>query len=81
MENKVLINLDLLKTILNQESKKLTGKTMKRFEIAKDIDEAKKQVKEVQYEWCRDLYDTIENICKGENAIFVKFDNKKSKEE
>lgn len=74
MENKVIIDLDLLKTILEKQSKVLTGKTMKRFEIAKDIDEAKKQVKEIQYEWCRDLYDSIKNLCKGENAIFIKFD-------
>jgi len=57
MDNKIIIDLDLLKTILDQESKKLVGKVMKRFEISENKEEIKKAVKELLYEQMRDLND------------------------
>lgn len=59
MENKIILDLELFKIILDQEAKKLTGKTMKRFELTNDKEEIKKQVKELQYEFFRDLYDIL----------------------
>ena len=59
MENKIVLDLNLFKIILDQEVKKLTGTTMKRFELSEDIEEIKKQVKEIQYEWARNLYDIL----------------------
>jgi hypothetical protein len=61
MENKVVLDLNLYKIILDQEAKKLTGRTMKRFEISKDLETIKKEVKELQYETFRDLYDMLLN--------------------
>jgi len=55
MENKILIDLDLLKILLDQHAKRLVGKVMKRFEISEDKEEIKKQVKEIIYEEMRDL--------------------------
>jgi len=60
MGNKIILDLDLFKMIMDKELKKLTGKTMKRFEISNDIQEIKKQVKDLQYEWGRDFYDMLE---------------------
>ena len=59
MNNKIILDLDLFKIILDQESKKLTGKTMKRFEISENKDAIKIQIKELQYEFFRDLYDIL----------------------
>ena len=60
MDNKIIIDLNLLKIILDTEAKKLTGKTMKRFELSDNKDEIKKQVKEIQYEFMRDLFDLLQ---------------------
>jgi len=59
MENKIVLDLNLFKIILDQEIKKLTGKTMKRFELSEDKELIKKEVKEIQYEWARDFYDIL----------------------
>jgi len=59
MENKIVLDLNLFKIILDQEIKKLTGTTMKRFELSEDKEEIKKQVKEIQYEWARNFYDIL----------------------
>jgi hypothetical protein len=64
-----LIDLDLLKFILDQEIKKLVGKTMKRFDLSDNKDEIKKQVKEIQYEWARDLRDLFIINSKTKDAI------------
>ena len=55
MENKISIDLDLLKILLDQHAKRLVGRVMKRFEISEDKEEIKKQVKEIIYEEMRDL--------------------------
>jgi len=59
MDNKILLDLDLFKLILDQEIRKLTGITMKRFEISDNKEEIKKQVREIQYEWGRNLFDIL----------------------
>lgn len=69
--NKVIIDLDLLKSILESESRKCVGKVCKRFELSDDKDTIKKEVKEVLYEQGRDLYDIVTHICKSENAIHL----------
>jgi len=61
MENKILLDLDALKVILNQESKKIVGKIMKRFELSDDKEQIKKEVKELLYESFRDLNDFFIN--------------------
>jgi protein associated with RNAse G/E len=58
---KIELDLDLLKIIMNQESKKLVGTCMKRFEISDNKEEIKKQVKELIYESFRNLSDFFEN--------------------
>ena len=61
MKNKILLDLDALKVILNQESKKIVGKIMKRFELSDDKEQIKKEVKELLYESFRDLNDFFIN--------------------
>lgn len=78
--NKVLIDLDLLKYILDQEARKIVGKCMKRFELSTNKDEIKLQVKELLYEHSRDLNDNISNICKGEESIILINKEDQSKE-
>lgn len=71
MEEKIFNSL--FQYLTNQESKKLVGKVMKRFDL--EIEEAnkqgkteisiekinaiKKEVKEILYEWLRDFRDSI----------------------
>lgn len=74
MYNKIVLDLNLFKIILDQEIKKLTGKTMKRFEISDDKETIKKEVKEIQYEWARDLYDMFLN-----GKIIFEFQSKDTK--
>jgi len=61
MDSKINLDLNLYKIILDNEAKKLTGKTMKRFELSKDLDAIKKEIKELQYEAFRDIYDSLVN--------------------
>ncbi len=61
MENKIVLDLNLFKIILDSEVRKLTGKTMKRFEISEDKELIKQEVKNIQYEWARDFYDMLLN--------------------
>jgi hypothetical protein len=71
MSEKVEIDLNLLKEILDREARKNVGKMMKRFEILDDKNEIKKEVKELLYEMNRDLYDQIMTVCMGENSIHL----------
>lgn len=75
MDSKIILDLNLFKLILDQEVKKLTGTTMKRFELSNDKDEIKKQVKEIQYEWARNLYDILYT-----GKIIFEFNTSKKKE-
>jgi hypothetical protein len=72
VEDKIILDLNLFKVILDQEIKKLTGKTMKRFELSNDKEEIKKQVKEIQYEWARDLLDSLKT-----GKVIFEFNQKK----
>ena len=75
MDNKIILDLNLFKVILDQEVKKLTGTTMKRFELSDNKDEIKKQVKEIQYEWARNFYDILYT-----GKIIFEFNTSKEKE-
>lgn len=75
MENKIILDTELFKLILDSELRKLTGKTMKRFELSKDVEEIKNQVKEIQYEWGRDLLDAFKT-----GKIIFKFGKEEKKE-
>lgn len=57
----ITVDLDLLKLILSQEARKLTGKVCKRFEISSDQEQIKREVKELIYEHERDLMDFFSN--------------------
>ena len=59
MDNKLKISEETLNQIIDQESKKIVGKCMKRFELSDNKDEIKSQVKELLYEFMRDLRDLI----------------------
>lgn len=72
--NKIVLDLNLFKFILDQEVKKLTGKTMKRFELSEDKELIKKEVKEIQYEWARDFYDILKT-----GKILFEFQSKEPK--
>jgi hypothetical protein len=78
--NNFIIDENLLKYVLDQEAKKIVGKVCKRFEISDDIKEIKAQVKELLYEHCRDLQDSILNVSKKENSIHLVNIDEKSKE-
>jgi len=67
MENKISLSESLLNQIFQQESSKLVGKCLKRFELSDNKDEIKKQVKEILYEGLRDIKDYI--ITYGKEAI------------
>jgi hypothetical protein len=69
---KVILNLELFKLVLNQEAKKLVGKTMKRFEISDNKEIIKREVKELIYESFRDIIDTISN-----GSLIFDFNNSK----
>lgn len=82
---KIIVDLEILKQLLEKESKKLVGKTMKRFELFEkskqtfsiaEVMEIKNQTKEIEYEWTRDLIDAIVYLCKGQEAIKLLFDKK-----
>ena len=55
MEDKIF--KDLSDYLFEQESRKLVGKVMKRFETSNDKEQIKREVKEVLYEWIRDFRD------------------------
>jgi len=67
MEIKVIISESLLNYIFQQESQKLVGKCMKRFELSDDKEEIKKQIKEILYEGLRDIKDII--VLNGKEAV------------
>jgi hypothetical protein len=74
MEKYIVISEDLLKSVLASEAQKIVGKSMKRFEISDNKDDIKKQVKELIYEWTRDLQDILKaNTYKSDKAIQLDF--------
>ena len=71
MENKVTIDENSLKNILDQEAKNIVGKCMKRFELSTNKEEIKLQVKELLYEFSRDLKNQILNSANKIHIINV----------
>jgi len=61
MENKVNLDLNLFKVILDSEAKKLVGKLCKRFELTEDKETIKRECKELIYESFRDINDLLIN--------------------
>ena len=59
MDNRLKITEETLNYICDQEAKKIVGKCMKRFELSDNKEEIKSQVKELLYEFMRDLRDLI----------------------
>jgi hypothetical protein len=79
----------VLEYIVNQESKKIVGKACKRFEVLiqnkqeegktsitiEELNLLKKEIKELLYEFCRDLRDIVNT-----GKIAIKLESEKSKE-
>ena len=59
MDIKIILTESLLNTIFDQESKKIVGKCMKRFELTDDKELIKKEIKELLYEALRDIKDIL----------------------
>jgi len=74
----IKIEESLLIHIINSESSKLVGKTMKRWEVITNENDRKKEVKELIYEGLRDIRDLIITCSKSKYAISL--DVVKSKE-
>ena len=74
MENKMVLDLELLKLLLNDEAKRLVGKLCKRFELCDDKEIIKKECKELVYEEFRNITDTLET-----GKIIFKFNNEEKK--
>jgi hypothetical protein len=66
-DNKLKISEETLNLICEQEAKKIVGKVCKRFELSDNKEEIKTQVKELLYEFVRDLRDIIR--VNGKEAI------------
>lgn len=76
-DNKIVLDLNLIKFLLIQESQKLVGKCMKRFELSNNKNEIKKQIKEIIYESFRDFYGNLET---GKLILINNNELKKSEE-
>ncbi len=59
MNPKIIIDENLLRQIFDQESKKVVGICMKRFEIHSNPEDQKKAIKEALYENLRNLLDML----------------------
>lgn len=69
MDTRLKINEETLNYICEQEAKKIVGKVCKRFELSDNKEEIKSQVKELLYEFMRDLRDMIR--INGKESISV----------
>ena len=67
MDIRIKIDESLLRQIFDQESKKIVGICMKRFEIHNNPTDQKKAIKEVLYESLRNILDII--ILNGKESI------------
>ena len=67
MDNKLKIDEKLLIYICQKESNKIVGKCMKRFELSNDKEVIKVEIKELLYEFMRDLKDIL--VINGKDAI------------
>jgi hypothetical protein len=67
MNKNIIIDETLLRHIFDIESKKIVGKACKRFELSDNKEEIKKQIRELLYEFMRDLQDIL--IINGKEGI------------
>jgi len=67
MNPKIIIDESLLRQIFEQESKKIVGICMKRFEIHNNPEDQKKAIKEALYENLRNILDIL--IINGKEGI------------
>lgn len=59
------ISQEYLDKVIDSCSRKLVGKTMKRFEIFDKKEDIKKAIKELIYESCREIKTLIESFSSG----------------
>jgi hypothetical protein len=85
MDNIVSLDETKLKYLLDQEARKIVGKVCKRVEITQKTDkgmfkqsvsvleltELKKQIKELLYEFTRDLNDSIILLTKKDSSLHL----------
>jgi hypothetical protein len=67
MDTRIKIEENILKYIFEQESKKIVGICMKRFEIHNNPEDQKKAIKEALYENLRNILDLL--IINGKEGI------------
>jgi len=79
--------------MFDQESRKIVGKVCKRFELEflkedktekevitkEEMKHLKQQVKELLYEWARDVWDTMDYIIKTDGFMYLKSEEKDGK--
>lgn len=70
MDSKIIINESLLRQIFDQESKKIVGICLKRFEIHNNTEDQKKAIKEALYENLRNILDLL--VYNGKESILLK---------
>ena len=73
MNNYIYIDVGLLKSIVDSESKKLCGIIMKRYEIIEDKEILKREIKELIYEGYRNVRDILLTHGKTDKAIELDF--------
>ena len=78
MDIKIILTEEQLKQIFDQESKRIVGTCLHRFESHTDPVEQKKAIKDVIYENLRVLRDML--ILNGKESILLKKSEHKSKE-
>jgi hypothetical protein len=67
MDTRIKIEENIIKYIFEQESKKIVGICMKRFEIHNNPEDQKKAIKEALYENLRNILDLL--IINGKEGI------------
>jgi len=78
MNSKITLTESFIHNLFQNESSKICGKCMKRFELSDNKEEIKKQIRELIYEFMRDLRDNI--IVCGKESIHLTNIESKSKE-
>lgn len=74
MDTRIKIEENVLRYIFEQESKKIVGICMKRFEIHSNPEDQKKAIKEALYENLRNILDLL--IINGKEAINLTIQSK-----
>lgn len=65
--------LSYLREVMSEESSKLVGKIMKRFELFEDRELLKKEIKELVYENARELQNIFEAYSRGVEKSYFQF--------